>query len=131
MAVTVASYVPLLDREFTISGSGSEKVFRLNVPNEHMSGSSAWDVLQFRVTTKNANNLTFVAEIQPRQGQPEEWQYHTEFIYGPSNDNLTRDFHELTQRVVDDNDLKFRITNGSGSVTISDIILWYRVSIPS
>ena len=130
MAITIASYVPLLDADFTISGTGDERTFPLNVPLEHISGTGGWDVLQFRVTTRNSDNLRFVAEVNPHRPDGVPTEFIQEFTYGPSDTNLTRGFHELLRSVVDSgNDLRFRISGGSGAVTISDIILWYRVSL--
>jgi hypothetical protein len=77
-------------------------------------------MLQFRVSTSSANNLRFRVTINDTQV----------FTYGPSDENLTRDFLEVVSGVRDGaNSIGFTVVGGSGFAIISDIVLWYRLTV--
>lgn len=130
--IPLASYLPLQDGETTVTGA-APLLLDIDVPQQHVSGPSSRDVLQFRVDTRNANDLRFVAELRHDipLGESGPSDFTNQFNYGPSDTNLTRDFAEIVRDVIDGhNQLRFRITGGSGTLIISDVILWYRVNMP-
>ena len=52
------------------------------------------------------------------------------YDYGPSSTNITRDFMEVAQVLKDGaNNIEFKITGGQGVVDISDVIVWYRLTV--
>lgn len=116
---TVANYRVVSDNPFTISTSGDrDRDVNFNIPVEHLPGGN--DLVQWRVNTRSANDLRFRVSVNDT----------TVLDYGPSDENLTRDFLEVAVGVVDGaNNIRFNIFGGSGSVDISDIIVWYQLNV--
>jgi hypothetical protein len=115
----VADYRVISDSGVTIQTGGDiDRDFNFNLGTAVQHGQDS--VLQFfMVSGSNANNLSFQFAIN---GTP----VRTINVTG----NHFASIHEVARSTRDnDNRLSVRITGGSGSVTLADIVLWVQRSV--
>lgn len=116
----VADYRVVRDGSVTVQTGGDidkEFSFDLGTAVKHDQNC----VLQFfMVSGSNASNLSFAFEING-----------TSIRTINVNGNHFATIHEVARDVTRDNSnsMKLRITGGSGSVTVSDIVLWVQRSV--
>jgi hypothetical protein len=119
----LADYVVLSDSSFTIQTGGDiDRAFNVNLEADAHLASRA--ILSFMLTAQNgANSPQLMIEVNGAQ------QLNGTLQDGP----FVTVLHELVNQnalQVNNNNIRFAIVGGVGTLNISDVILHYRRNIP-
>lgn len=112
---SVADYIIITDGSFTL-GVNQERTFTFS-----LSGtiSNVAPIIAFQVDPANNSNLSFAVEINDQQ------------VYNATTSvTIRRGIWEVFGLNILDtngnNTVQFRVESGTGTITFSDVILWYK-----
>ncbi len=118
--VSLADYIVIRDDVFSLRAS-QERTFAFDVPREivRSGGSKKPIIAYFADPSNDAKNLKVMVEINDRVIS--DWGYSG----GVGRGHWEVLTHENLNAGVE-NTIQFRVESGSGSVNISDVILWFQ-----
>ena len=121
---TLADYIALQDGSITLS-KDQEKTFEFRLPsNTSLGEGDTRFVLSFMIDPSGSANKNYDIDVNDVRVN--------DFTVSHSEPRTVTEVINGTKFALSgDNTIQFRMESGSGSITISDVVLWFQRSYPN